>query len=43
MADSFRVKRISHLGEEQIHGALATIREVLEEIDVPDGTPALAS
>lgn len=42
-ADSFRVGCIGHIGAEQMHGALGAIREALEEMGVPDGTPALAN
>ncbi len=40
VADSFRVGCIGHLGEEQMRGALGAIREVLEEMGMPDGIPA---
>lgn len=43
VADSFRVGCIGHIGQEELRDALMAIREVLEEMGVRDGSPALAS
>jgi 2-aminoethylphosphonate-pyruvate transaminase len=43
VADSFRIGCIGHLGEEQIRAALGAIREVLDDMGVPDGSPTMAA
>ena len=42
VADSFRIGCIGRMGREQIEGALAAIRETLEEMGVTDCMPAAA-
>jgi 2-aminoethylphosphonate-pyruvate transaminase len=42
VADSFRIGCIGHLGEREMHGALAAVREVLDEMGVTGQSSAAA-